>query len=54
MGLFTMRERVSLVNGQFEVLSHLGSGTRIVARIPIVPLPGVPLEAPVAPVDRNE
>lgn len=54
MGLFTMRERVSLVNGQFEVLSHPGSGTRIVARIPIVPLPGVPLEAPVAPVDRNE
>ena len=38
MGLFTMRERVSLVNGQFEVLSHPGGGTRVVARIPIVPL----------------
>jgi signal transduction histidine kinase len=54
MGLFTMQERVSLVNGQFEVLSHPGGGTRVVARIPIVPLPGVPLEAPAAPVHRNE
>ena len=35
MGLFSMRERVSLVDGQLDVISSPGSGTRVVARIPL-------------------
>lgn len=35
MGLFSMRERVSLVDGQIEVISSPGSGTRVVARVPL-------------------
>lgn len=35
MGLFTMRERVSLVGGHFEVSSSPGAGTRITATVPL-------------------
>lgn len=35
MGLFSMRERVSLVDGQLDVISAPGSGTRVVARVPL-------------------
>lgn len=35
MGLFSMRERVSLVDGQLDVISSPGSGTRVVARVPL-------------------
>lgn len=45
MGLFTMRERVSLVNGQFEIVSQPDGGTKVVARVPIEPLDGPPRPA---------
>lgn len=35
MGLFTMRERVALVNGQFHIASRPGHGTRITAILPL-------------------
>jgi signal transduction histidine kinase len=38
MGLFTMRERLSLAGGRFAVRSTLGSGTRITAAVPLTDL----------------
>ena len=35
MGLFSMRERVALVNGRLTVTSSPGRGTRIVATVPL-------------------
>jgi signal transduction histidine kinase len=35
MGLFSMRERVALVNGRFSITSTPGRGTRVVATIPL-------------------
>lgn len=35
MGLFSMRERVALVNGRLEVASTPGRGTRVVAAVPL-------------------
>jgi signal transduction histidine kinase len=35
MGLFSMRERVSLVDGELDLTSAPGSGTRVVARVPL-------------------
>ncbi len=35
MGLFSMRERMGLVNGQFRVVSEPGRGTRVVATVPL-------------------
>ncbi|MBX6332773.1 MAG: HAMP domain-containing protein [Gemmatimonadaceae bacterium] len=35
MGLFTMRERTTLVGGQFEVITSEGQGTSVLARIPV-------------------
>jgi PAS domain S-box-containing protein len=35
MGLRTMRERVRLLGGRFEVHSEVGRGTRLAARVPI-------------------
>ena len=35
MGLFTMRERVVLAGGRFDVQSVPGSGTRIIAAVPL-------------------
>ncbi len=35
MGLFSMRERVSLVDGRLDLSSSPGSGTRVVATIPL-------------------
>jgi signal transduction histidine kinase len=35
MGLFSMRERVSLVDGRLDLMSSPGSGTRVVARVPL-------------------
>jgi signal transduction histidine kinase len=36
MGLFTMRERVALAGGRFDVESKPGEGTRIIATVPLV------------------
>jgi signal transduction histidine kinase len=38
MGLFSMRERVSLVDGHLEVSSAPGAGTRVLATIPLTSL----------------
>lgn len=38
MGLFSMQERVALVDGQLDVTSAPGEGTRVVASVPLVPL----------------
>jgi signal transduction histidine kinase len=35
MGLFTMRERVALVDGEFEVRTTPGNGTTVVASVPV-------------------
>ena len=35
MGLFTMQERVALAGGRFDVHSTPGSGTRIIAIVPL-------------------
>jgi signal transduction histidine kinase len=35
IGLLGMQERLESLGGQFEVESHLGQGTRLVARIPL-------------------
>jgi signal transduction histidine kinase len=35
MGLFSMRERVALVNGTLTVTSAVGRGTRVHATIPV-------------------
>jgi len=35
MGLFIMRERVGLLDGQFEVVSRPGGGTRVTASVPL-------------------
>jgi signal transduction histidine kinase len=35
MGLFTMRERLSLVDGRCRLVSHPGSGTRVLAIVPL-------------------
>ena len=35
MGLFSMRERVGLVNGTLDVVSAPGRGTRVVATVPV-------------------
>ncbi|HEX5435901.1 MAG TPA: sensor histidine kinase [Gemmatimonadaceae bacterium] len=35
MGLFTMRERVALVDGHFSVVSQPGHGTRIAVTVPV-------------------
>lgn len=37
LGLISMRERIHLIGGEFEVWSHPGHGTRITARTPIPP-----------------
>jgi PAS domain S-box-containing protein len=36
LGLISMRERIHLIGGQFEIWSIPGQGTRIIARAPIV------------------
>jgi len=38
MGLFTMRERVALAGGRFDLRSTPGSGTHIVAAVPLIDL----------------
>ena len=48
MGLFSMRERVSLVDGQLDVVSSLGAGTRVVARVPLA------AHMPFNPMDAND
>jgi signal transduction histidine kinase len=46
MGLFSMRERVSLVDGRLDLASSPGSGTRVVATIPLTTgTPFYPMEA---------
>jgi signal transduction histidine kinase len=41
MGLFTMRERMGLVEGTLEITSHAGAGTLLRATVPIHPEPPV-------------
>jgi PAS domain S-box-containing protein len=36
LGLISMRERIHLIGGEFQIWSSLGQGTRITARAPIV------------------
>jgi signal transduction histidine kinase len=43
IGLFTMRERVALVDGELHVRSSPGSGTSILASIPLKPAVHAPL-----------
>lgn len=45
MGLFTMRERVGLVRGEFTVRSILGKGTSVRVRIPVARDTFKPVEA---------
>jgi signal transduction histidine kinase len=45
MGLFTMRERVSLVGGRLTVHSSSGEGTRIVATVPRSAVTPAPIDA---------
>lgn len=40
-GLFSMRERVELLNGKFEIDSTLGKGTKISITVPLIPEEGV-------------
>jgi signal transduction histidine kinase len=35
MGLFTMRERVALLEGRFAITSERGAGTRVIATLPL-------------------
>ena len=41
-GLHTMRERLDLIGGSLTIDSAPGHGTRVIARIPVVPLGGPP------------
>ncbi|MEO7043530.1 MAG: sensor histidine kinase [Gemmatimonadaceae bacterium] len=43
IGLFTMRERVALVDGEFRIHSRPGGGTSVLASIPLQPIPKSPL-----------
>ena len=40
MGLFSMRERIGLVNGHLSVSSAPGRGTRVMAKVPLTISPG--------------
>lgn len=40
-GLFSMRERVELLNGKFEIDSAVGKGTRLNITVPLIPEEGV-------------
>jgi signal transduction histidine kinase len=42
LGIFSMRERVALVGGTFELLSRPGSGTSVRASVPIAPTAATP------------
>jgi signal transduction histidine kinase len=44
LGLWSMRERIELLDGLFEVESQPGSGTRIFLEIPIFAHPSIPAE----------
>jgi len=35
LGLISMRERIHLAGGEFQIASKLAEGTRITARVPI-------------------
>lgn len=37
VGIFSMRQRVALANGRFEITSTPGRGTRVVAAVPVSP-----------------
>lgn len=37
MGLFSIQERVALVDGHLQVMSEPGAGTRVIATVPLVP-----------------
>ena len=39
LGLFTMRERLSLIDGTLDVESHAGAGARVIAVVPNEPFP---------------
>ena len=47
MGLFTMRERVALIEGELHVTSRVGGGTTVLATVPLRdPNPPFPTEPP--------
>jgi signal transduction histidine kinase len=37
MGLFSMQERMALVDGHWQVISAPGAGTHVIATVPLVP-----------------
>ena len=43
IGLFTMRERVALIDGEFHIRSRLGGGTSVSASVPLRNAPLIPL-----------
>jgi signal transduction histidine kinase len=43
IGLFTMRERVSLVDGEFRITSRPGGGTSVLAIVPLTTVPPIQL-----------
>jgi signal transduction histidine kinase len=45
MGLFIMRERVALVDGELEIASRPGRGTTVRATVPLAPDPPAPHDA---------
>ena len=42
MGLFTMCERVALVDGRFDIRTAPGNGTTVIATVPFEPLSSRP------------
>ena len=46
LGLFTMRERLSLMDGTLDVESRAGSGTRVIAVVPNEPFPQSSVRSP--------
>ena len=53
MGLFTMRERIALLDGALEIDSAPGRGTRITARVPAVPVAAATCRRP-RPTSRRQ
>lgn len=53
MGLFTMEERVSLVDGTFHVMSQPGHGTTVIATVPLHDRAVLPGDGPGAPLGTS-
>jgi signal transduction histidine kinase len=46
IGLFTMQERVALVDGELQIRSQPGGGTSVLASVPLRPVANPPLSGP--------